>query len=139
MGRVLVEALVENLQDVWDLKRGLLTEDKVRRVDASDALVDTGATYLSLPKRLIQQLGLDLSYRKRAMSSIGPAVLGVYQAVRLTIQGRSCVAEVVEVPDDVPILIGQLPLESLDFVIDMKTHALIGNPAHGGEHVLEMY
>jgi hypothetical protein len=43
------------------------------------------------------------------------------------------------VPDGVPILIGQLPLEHLDFVVDMRQHALVGNPAHGGEHMYERY
>ena len=65
--------------------------------------------------------------------------MNVYQAVKLTIQGRTCSADVVELPDEVPVLIGQLPLESLDFVIDMRAHALIGNPAHGGEQIIEMF
>ena len=39
----------------------------------------------------------------------------------------------IEVPDGVPILIGQLPFEHLDFVVDMRSHSLIGNPAHGGD------
>jgi hypothetical protein len=47
--------------------------------------------------------------------------------------------DVMEVPDEVPVLIGQLPLEHLDFVIDMRKHELVGNPAHGGEHVYELY
>ena len=139
MGRVLVEVLIENLQDVWDVERGLLTPDKVRRVLVPDALVDTGATYLSLPTRLINQLGLRVSYKKRALSSIGAAEVNVYQVVRATIQERQCSSDVVEVPDEVPVLIGQLPLESLDFVIDIKAHKLIGNPAHGGEHLIELY
>jgi hypothetical protein len=44
-----------------------------------------------------------------------------------------------EVPDGVPVLIGQIPLEFLDFVVDPVRQRLIGNPAHGGEHVLELY
>ena len=43
-----------------------------------------------------------------------------------------------EVPDHVPVLIGQLPLEHLDLVIDLRHRQLIGNPAHGGEHVYEL-
>ena len=43
----------------------------------------------------------------------------MYDAVRLTIQGRNCTMDVMEVPDDVPVLIGQLPLEHLDFVVDL--------------------
>jgi hypothetical protein len=44
-----------------------------------------------------------------------------------------------EVPDGVPVLIGQIPLEALDLVVDLRGRRLIGNPAHGGEHVLELY
>jgi hypothetical protein len=63
----------------------------------------------------------------------------VYEAVRLTIQGRYLTVDVLEVPDDVPVLIGQIPLEMLDLVIDLQGQRLIGNPAHGGEHILELY
>jgi hypothetical protein len=59
--------------------------------------------------------------------------------VRLTIQGRICTMDVMEIPDDTPVLIGQLPLEQLDFVVDMRSHSLIGNPAHGGKHMFELY
>jgi hypothetical protein len=59
--------------------------------------------------------------------------------VRLTIQGRTCTMDVMEVPDGVPVLIGQLPLEHLDFVVDLRSRTLIGNPAHGGEHMYELY
>jgi hypothetical protein len=50
-----------------------------------------------------------------------------------------CHVDVMEVPDDVPVLIGQLPLEELDFVVDPLKGALIGNPAHGGEQMYDLY
>src|SRR5439155_18214476 len=65
MGRVLTEATIENLEDQWAVKRGLLPADQARRVVIPDALVDTGATLLSLPTRLIQQLGLTRTSSKR--------------------------------------------------------------------------
>jgi clan AA aspartic protease len=139
MGRVLTEATLENLEDLWAVKRGLLTAEQVRQITVPDALVDTGATLLSIPTRLIQQLGLSKTSSKRVTSSIGLAETAVYEAVRLTIQGRTCTMDVMEVPDSVPVLIGQLPLEHLDFVIDPRSRSLIGNPAHGGEHVYELY
>jgi len=43
MGRVITEATIENLEDIWAAKRGLLPADDVRRISVSDALVDTGA------------------------------------------------------------------------------------------------
>ncbi len=139
MGRVFTEATIESLEDLWAEKRGLCAPDQVRRVIVPDALVDTGATLLSLPTRLIRQLGLEERYKKRVRSSVGVSEAAVYDAVRLTIQGRDCTMDVIEVPDDTPVLIGQLPLEHLDFVVDMRSHTLIGNPAHGGEHMYELY
>lgn len=139
MGRVLTEATIENLQDLWDAARGLIPPEQVRRIVVSDALVDTGASLLSLPRRLIQQLGLPKMYSRPVISSTGATEAHVYGAVRLTIRGRYCHVDVMEVPDEVPVLIGQIPLGNLDFVIDPRTHTLIGNPAHGGEHVLEAY
>jgi predicted aspartyl protease len=139
MGRVLTEATIENLQDLWDVYRGLLTPEAARRITVPDALVDTGATTLALPAHLIQRLGLAKRSTKRTTSSRGLGNTDVYEAVRLTIQGRDCTVDVMQVPDEVPVLIGQIPLEMLDLVVDLQRRQLIGNPAHGGEQVLELY
>ncbi len=139
MGRVLTEATIENLEDLWAVKSNLLAPDAARRLKVVDALVDTGTTLLSLPSKLIRELGLTKTSTKHVISSIGLAEAAVYEAVRLTIQGRSCTMDVMEVPDSVPVLIGQLPLEHLDLVVDLRSRSLIGNPAHGGEHIYELY
>jgi len=139
VGRVLTEARIESLEDLWAVKQGLRTPDQARSVTVTDALVDTGATLLSLPTGLINCLGLAKVSSKQVRSSLGVSEAALYEAVRLTIGGRSCTMDVMEVPDDVPVLIGQLPLEHLDFVVDLRSRSLIGNPAHGGEHVYELY
>ena len=139
MGRVTTPALIENLEDLWMADRGLQTAESVRRVQVEDALVDTGAMILSLPTNVIQQLGLKSTGQKRTMTAGGPRLASVFQAVRLHVQDRDCIVEVLEVPDAVPVLIGQVPLEILDFVIDMPNRRLIGNPAHGGQQMFEQY
>jgi predicted aspartyl protease len=139
MGRVLTEATIENLKDLWEVENGRLTPEQARRVAVADALVDTGATTLALPTRLIRELGLKKQYEKRSRASTGTTMVNVYEPVRLTIQDRYFSVDVMEVPDNVPVLIGQIPLEMLDFVVDPQGRRLIGNPAHGGEHVLELY
>ncbi len=139
MGRVLTEATIENLGDLYAVERGLLRPDQVRRIVVRDALVDTGATVLSLPARMIRELGLAKRGTKRITSSKGVTEADRYDAVRLTIQERDCPVDVLEVPDAVPVLIGQIPLENLDLVVDPRGGKLIGNPEHGGEHMFEMY
>ncbi|MFL5330132.1 MAG: aspartyl protease family protein [Gemmataceae bacterium] len=139
MGRVVTDATVENLEDLYSAERGRIKPEEIRRIEIKDALVDSGATSLALPTRMIQQLGLTKRRDKPGTSSRGATVYSIYDAVRLTIMGRDAIVQVVEVPDDVPVLIGQLPLEWMDWVIDMKNQKLIGNPAHGGEQMIEMY
>ena len=139
VGRVWTEAKFENLKDLWAIDDGSRPATEVRSVTVTDALVDTGATLLSMPATLIQKLGLMKYGSRQVRSSTGTAVADMYAAVRLTIAGRSCMIDVMEVPDGTPVLIGQIPLEHLDFVVDMRNHKLIGNPAHGGEHMYELY
>lgn len=139
MGKVLVRASMVNLQDLYDSNRGLMAVDQVRSVEVDDALVDTGATGLMVPKRLITQLGLQAFRTRQARTTGGLVTLNVYDAVRLTVQGREFTCDVTEISDDCPVLIGQIPLEGLDFVVDPVGQRLIGNPDHGGEHMIDAF
>ena len=139
MGKVFVTAKIENLLDVENHERGLLPADQVRSLEGTDALVDTGTTGLLMPKRLIAQLGLR-HYRTRQAQGIGGSVsMPLYSVARLTINGRECALDGGEIDDSFPVLIGQIPLGMLDWVVDTKNQRLIGNPAHGGEHIIEAF
>ncbi len=139
MGRVVVPARIENMGDLLKVDEGSLSPDAVRKLDVPYALVDTGATYLCIPGRLIQQLGLAPARKRRVRTAAGLSDVAVYHPVRLTVQGRDCMLEVAAIADDCPVLIGQVPLEMLDFVVDPKGQRLIGNPEHGGEQMIELF
>lgn len=138
MGRVLTEATIYNLGDLIEAERGTRPPDQVRKVTVPDALVDTGATTLSMPKSLLDQIGLTRRYDKRAITAGGVRTMGVYGAARLEIMGRDMVTDVIEVPEGNPVLIGRIPLGMMDWVVAVKGRKLIGNPAHGGEQILEV-
>ncbi len=138
MGRVVTEATIYNVHDLVEAKLGKLPDDQVRKLTVVDALVDSGATTLELPRRLIEQLGLTKQYEKRALTAGGVRNINVYESVRVEIMGRSATVDPLELPDASPILIGQIPLEMMDWVIDMSGKKLVGNPAHGGEQILEL-
>ena len=76
---------------------------------------------------------------RTARTAAGMVQFGIYDAVRLTVQDRECIVEVAEIPDDCPVLIGQLPLEGLDFIVDTAGGKLIGNPDHGGKQMIDMF
>ena len=138
MGRVTTEATIYNASDHADEQSGKITAEQVRKVVVTDALVDTGATMLAMPKSLIDQLGLLKQYEKRAMTAAGQTVMNVYGTARVAIMGREAPTDIIEVPEGSPVLIGQIPLEGMDWVVDLQGGKLIGNPAHGGEHILEV-
>jgi len=139
MGKVIVTARIENLEDLFDAEKGLISPDAVRSVEVHDALVDTGATGLLLPKSLIASLGLRPLRIRQARGLGGTVPMPTYRAVRLTIQGRDCAIDVGEIGDEFPVLIGQVPLELLDWVVDPNGQRLIGNPEHGGEQIMEVF
>jgi clan AA aspartic protease len=139
MGKVLTRARIENVYDLHEVSLGARAPEAVRCVEVSDAVVDTGASTLSVPRRLVAQLGLKPLRSRPARTVAGSVTLQMYGTARLMVEGRDCTCDVVEIPDDCPVLIGQVPLELLDLVVDPVGQRLIGNPAHGGEHVIELY
>ena len=139
MGKVVVSARIENLADLSRSDAGDIPAAMVRSIDVDDALVDTGATMLSLPSRHIAALGLKRHRTRTAKTAAGVVSFGIFEAVRLTVQGRDCVIEVCELPDVCPPLIGQVPLEMLDFVVNPAGQKIVGNPDHGGEQMIEVY
>jgi predicted aspartyl protease len=139
MGKVFATAKIENLQDVYDAQRGLLPDDQVRRIEVPDAVIDTGATTLLLPKRMVAALGLKPLRTRHSRGLGGDFLLPMYGTVRLTIQGRDCALDVGEIDDQYPVLVGQIPLESLDWLVDTKGGKLVGNPDHGGEWGIDAF
>jgi predicted aspartyl protease len=137
MGKVIVKIKLTNLKDAF-LKAAGARKTKPREVEV-EALVDTGATRLYLKPSVIRALGLEEVQIFVSQSSNGPANRMVYEPVRLEVQERYGNFDVVEVPEEVPNLLGQVPLEVLDFVVDSRGQKLVGNPAHGGEQMTEEY
>ena len=138
VGRVLVEVEVANHDDHRAAGRGGLAPEAIRRLTC-EALVDSGATYLCLPTRLIRQLGLTPERVRRIRTANGTVDCTIYSQVMLYVEGRDCPAEVMELPDESPVLLGQLPLEAMDFWIDTTNQRLVGNPEHDGEWQAEAY
>ena len=137
MGKVIVKIKLTNLIDLR-VQHRKLSKAKPRTVEV-EALVDTGATRLYLKPSVIKKLGLERTDTVRSKTTNGDAIRFKYEPVQLELMGRSENFDVIEVPEDVPNLIGQVPLEVLDFVVDSRGQKLIGNPAHGGEQMTEEY
>ena len=137
MGKVIIKIKLTNLSDLV-VQHRKLSKVKPREVEV-EALVDTGATRLYLKPSVIHALGLQKIQSIISQTSNGPARRAVYEPVRLECQGRYGSFDVVDVGENVPNLVGQIPLEYLDFVVDAKKRKLIPNPEHGGQQMTEEY
>ncbi len=104
-----------------------------------EALVDTGATFLCLKPSVIAQLGLQQFDTVPVTTANGSCNVGKYGPVWMEVMGRHTFGNALELDESSPNLIGQIPLEDFDFVVDCTGQRLIGNPAHGGVQMHEIY
>ena len=129
MGRVMTKVKLTNTVDVQEGERGLLRPDEVRQVEV-EALVDTGATMLAVPRDVAEKLGLKERGRRRVRYADGRvADVPWVGPITVEILGRETMCEaLVEAAGTTP-LIGQIPLEALDLVVDPRTRDVSVNPA----------
>ncbi len=137
VGKVVVKLKLTNLFDIA-LSTRQVTKARPRQVEVP-ALLDTGATRLYLKPSVIKKLGLQRVDAVRSRTTNGEAIRFKYEPVQLELLGRKENFDVIEIPETVPNLLGQVPLEVLDLVVDSKRQKLIPNPAHGGEQMTEEY
>ena len=135
MGQVKTKIKVENSFDLTLSKKGDVQKEKVRSVERN-ALVDTGATLVGLPKRIIQQLGLTLLGTKKVSTATGIVKHNIFMDAQITVMDRICGADIMEIPDHLPPLLGYLVLQELDLIVDPSHEELKPNPEHGGEEIL---
>src|SRR5947199_2899425 len=89
MGRTVVEADIENLAEQFYAEKGIIRPEEIHRIHLDDALVDTGSTYLSMPKSKLKELGFKKPYGiARMRTAKGSARVKLYGPVKLTVQGR---------------------------------------------------
>lgn len=127
MGKVTVQIVIQNWDDLAHLATG--NRNRPARSAEVEALVDTGAVKLYLQSSVIARLGLrPISEVKSRTMSDQTVTRRVFSPVDLQIQDRSGRFDVIEIPDSLPNLVGQIPLEDLDLVVDWQGRKLIPNP-----------
>ena len=117
-----------NHTDKHNALRGLIRPDQVRSVQI-EALVDTGATMLVLPADVVAELGLPYEGTRKVRYADGrrrevPWVGGV----RIEILGRAMTCDALVEDAGTTPLVGQIPLEGLDLVVDPKSRDVSVNP-----------
>jgi clan AA aspartic protease len=118
--------------------RGIVAPGEIRSVEI-EALVDTGATMLVLPADVVERLGVRIAGHRNVRYADGRvASVPWVGGVKIVILGREAiVSALVEGPGTTP-LIGQVPLEELDLLVDPKSRELRVNPASPDTPLLDL-
>jgi clan AA aspartic protease len=117
-----------NNHDEEDVKCGRRRPHEVRTLQVQ-ALVDTGATMLVLPADLVGKLGLfPDGYRKVRYADGRIRELPWVSNIRIVILGRETVTNALVEDAGTTPLVGQIPLEELDLIVDPKSRELRVNP-----------
>ncbi len=127
-----------NDYDLTLAEAGSLDPSLVRRAEI-EALIDTGATMLMLPADVVERLGVrargtrKVRYADSRIEEI-PRVVGI----KIEIRGRDAVVSALVGPVGSTPLVGQIPLEEMDFIVDPKSRELRPNPASPDAPVLDL-
>lgn len=128
VGITYAEIELINSDDLALVRRGYLAEEQVRRLTVS-ALVDSGASMLSIPQSVYQQLGLEIVGEGDAELADGSVVsFDVAGPIEIRFENRRTVVEALVVPNDTDVLLGAIPMEGMDVLIDPKQQRLFVNP-----------
>lgn len=139
MGRVIVQAKLTNYLDLARSQVGEISSEQVRSVEV-EALVDTGATMLVLPKDVAQQLGVSIGREVRVAYADGrEEKRGIAQGIILEVQGRVAEGEALVEATGTKVLIGQVPLEVMDLIVDPKTQTVGPRPESPDAPLIEIY
>lgn len=128
MGLVYAEIELISGDDLVLNRRGFLPEAKIKRMKVN-ALVDSGAYMLVINEHIKEQLDLSFIeeqvFRLADESELRAEIVG---PVEIRFENRSTTVRAAVLPGDVEVLLGSIPIEDLDVVIDPKQQRLIVNP-----------
>jgi clan AA aspartic protease len=137
MGKTMTPIRLTNTTDRENVHRGLAAPEAVRR-ETIEALVDTGATTLALPADVVARLGLAAQGERVVRLADGTKLPVPWVFVAVEIVGRETVCEAVVLPEGATALIGQIPLEGLDLIVDPKSREVRVNPASPDMPLLDL-
>lgn len=130
MGLVYAEIELINGDDLALARRGIIAVDEVKRMKVS-ALVDSGSYMLAINENIQEQLQLPVVEKRKAQLANGEIVeCEVVAPVELRFKNRQTTCRAIVLPGDAEPLLGAIPLEDMDVLIDPLRQQLIVNPEH---------
>ncbi len=130
MGLVYADIELINAIDLGLARRSKIGEEDVKYMRVN-MLVDTGSVYMCINESVLEQLKLDLIEKRKGQLSDGSIVeYDVVGPIEVRFQNRRCVVDAMILPKENELLLGSIPLEDMDVMVDSCRRELIVNPEH---------
>jgi clan AA aspartic protease len=138
MGLVYANIELTNHSDQVLCEQNYLPPDKIRKTNIT-ALVDTGSIMLAINEEVQNKLGLrKMGNQFVSMANGDRQALDIVGPVELKFENRSCIVSAFLLPGNSEVLLGAIPMEYMDVLIDPQRQRLIVNPEHPDKPVLHM-
>jgi clan AA aspartic protease len=128
MGLVYADLELINTTDLILEERGYIQPTQVRRVRV-DALVDSGAFMLAINENIREQMGLTKTDEREAVLADGTIKrMEVVGPIDVRFANRKTVVYAMVLPGECEVLLGAIPMEDMDVIIDPRNQRLSVNP-----------
>ncbi len=130
MGLAYADIELINAEDITLAKYHIIGEEEIKRIKLN-LLVDTGSYMLCINESIQEQLKFPVAEKRKAQLANSQIVeLDVVSNVELKFKNRRTICNAMVLPGDSEPLIGAIPLEDMDVLIDTQRQELIVNPEH---------
>ena len=128
MGHVYADIVLENTLDVGFADEGHIPHEKVRRMKVN-ALVDSGARTLTINEEIAKQLGLKVRKQVNVTLADGSCrECDFVGPVNILFDNRLSCCNPLVLPGADEVLLGVIPLEEMDVIIDPLSEKLVVHP-----------
>jgi clan AA aspartic protease len=133
MGLVYTDITLKNATDVGNVRRGIMKEQDIHQTTVK-AMVDTGCFTLIITEAVRQELGLDVVEEYDVtLANETTETCKVAEPVEVHWKNRHDVVQAMVLPSAKEVLLGAIPLEGMDLIVDPARQTVIG--AHGEKAV----
>jgi len=137
MGSVFAEVTLKNGGDIVLARSGYIPKQNIRAITVT-ALVDTGVATLVMGEETREQLGLAIvDTHTITLAGGSKASCGITEPVELCWKDRKSSVRAWVLPGEKHVLIGVIPLEEMDLIVDPAYQTLVG--AHGDQEMHLLY
>ena len=137
MGTVYADITLKNAGDVINVRRGLLPGENIREINVN-AVVDTGAVTLIISEAVREKLGLEVQdITEATLANKDKVICKITEPIEIRWKRRCSVCRPWVIPGTDMVLLGAIPLEDMDLIVDPRNLELTGR--HGEEPVGIIY